>query len=350
MIVVIPAIIVLGIIVFVHELGHFTVAKIFGVGVEKFSIGYPPTMVSKKIGETEYCIGWIPFGGYVKLVGEEPGAETIDSSKSFAQKHPLIRIAVLVAGPLMNIVLGIFLLWLVFAFVGESVPHFDTPRIGSVIPGMPADEAGILPQDLIISIDGDSVEDWDEMAGLIHRRPNQPVIIVVQRGDSIFEVRCSPQARNIETENGDTVWGMIGIVPTTEQHYIGPVAAIWRSVGASIGIVSAVLSFIWKLLVGSASLSEVGGPVMIAQMAGDSARMGIWQFLIFIAALSINLAVLNLFPIPILDGGQILFTAIEGVRGRKISEKVMAAIQQASIAFLLALMLLVTIKDVLRLL
>ncbi len=348
MIIIISAIIVLGVIVFVHEFGHFIVAKFFGVGVEKFSIGYPPTMISHKMGETEYCIGWIPFGGYVKLVGENPEIADDDNPKSFLKKPPLVRIAVLAAGPVMNVLLGILLLWLVLAFVGESVPKYDTPRIGSVIPGMPASKAGIEPQDLFIFVDGDTVKNWEGMAALIHSKPDQSVAITVQRGDSIFKVQCTPQPRQVTLETGDTIYGMIGIVPTTEQHRIGLLDATWRSLYASVGIVAAVMSFLWHLILGHASMSEVGGPVMIAQMAGDSARMGIWQFLIFIAALSINLAILNLFPIPILDGGQILFSIIEGIRKKAISAKVMAVFQQVSIVFLLAIMLLVTIKDILR--
>lgn len=347
-IIILSAIVVIGLIVFIHEFGHFIVAKLFGIGVEKFSIGYPPTMVSHKIGETEYCIGWVPLGGYVKLVGENPELADDDNPKSFLKKSPLVRMAVLGAGPTMNILLGILLLWLVLAFVGESVPKYDTPRIGSVIPGMPASKAGIEPQDLFLFVDGDTVKNWDEMAALIHGKPDQTIAITVQRGDSIFNVQCTPQPRQVTLETGDTVFGMIGIVPTTEQHPIGLVDATWRSIYASVGIVAAVMSFLWKLILGHASMSEVGGPVMIAQMAGDSARMGIWQFLIFIAALSINLAILNLIPIPILDGGQMLFALIEGIRKKALSAKVVAAFQQASIVFLLAIMLLVTIKDILR--
>ena len=341
------AIIVLGVIVFIHEFGHFLVAKLSGIGVERFSIGYPPTMISHKFGETEYCIGWIPFGGYVKLVGEAPDEVPTDS-RSFRAKSPLTRIAVLFAGPFMNIVLGFILIWFILVGYGESTPKYDLPKIGSTITGMPAEKAKLAPGDVIIKIDGDTVETWDDMAKLIHSKPDMPIALTILRDDSLINVVCTPEPKTIPTESGDSTVGMIGIAPPTVQKKLSIFPAFIRSIQATISIASAVLSFLVGLIVGKASLSEVGGPVMIAQIAGESAKLGIWQLLMFIAALSINLALLNLIPLPPLDGGQIMFTAIEGIRKKALSIKFQATFQQITIAILLAFMLLVTVKDILR--
>jgi len=306
-------------------------------------------MISKKIGETEYCIGWIPFGGYVKLTGETPQENNSYEPSSFQAKPVGIRIAVLFAGPFMNIILGIVLIWAVFWGYGESVPEYDVPKIGSTVINMPAQECGLSADDLIVAIDGDSVSSWEQMANIIHSKPNLPITITVQRGDSLFTVECVPDERKITLEGNDTLVGMIGILPSSIQRKLPPGQAFLRSIQATITISFAVISFLGNLLVGKSSLSEIGGPVMIAQIAGQSAKLGVWQLFMFIAALSINLALLNLFPLPILDGGQILLSTIEAIRKKAISLKTQAIFQQLSIAFLLALMLLVTINDILRL-
>ncbi len=341
-------IITLGILVFVHELGHFLVAKLSGICVERFSIGYPPNIGCKKIGKTEYCIGAVPFGGYVKLKGENP-EETDPSPDSFRAKHPAVRIAVLFAGPFMNILLGFVLLWAVLVGYGESEPRYDIPRIGSAIVGMPAHKAGLKPGDTILKVNGDTVKTWQDMADIIHALPNKTITLTVARGDSVFEITCKTTSRKVEIEGKDTLFGMIGVVPYSVQKKVSPGKAIILAARGTVNISYAVITFVWKLLTGGASFSEIGGPVMIAQVAGESARNGIWQLLMFIAALSINLALLNLFPIPILDGGQILLNLIEWVRHREVSLKVQAIFQQISIFLLLLLMLLVTIKDIFNL-
>ena len=339
---------VLGVLVFVHEFGHFVVAKLAGIYVECFSIGYPPTIFSKKIGDTEYCIGAVPFGGYVKLKGEIPEA-SVQSPDSFRAKHPAVRIAVLMAGPLMNIITGFFLLWLVLIGYGESEPRYDVPEIGSALVGMPAHKIGLKPGDLILKINGDTVATWEDMANIVHAHPDDTILLLVQRGDSVFEITCQTTSKKVEINGQDTVFGIIGIVPSATQKKVPVVKAFWLAARGTINIFIAVLVFVWKLITGGASLAEVGGPVMIAQVAGESARNGIWQLLMFMAALSINLAVLNLFPIPILDGGQILLNLIEWVRKKEVSLKAQAVFQQISVAFLLLLMLLVTIKDIFNL-
>jgi len=342
------AILVIGIIVLVHELGHFLIAKAFGITVERFSIGFPPTMLSKKIGETEYCIGWIPFGGYVKLLGEAPDSE-IQNPRSFRAKPPIIRIAVLAAGPFMNIILGFILMFCVLMGYGEGIPRFESAEIGSIISGMPASEAGIAAGDVILTIDSDTVATWEDLTKIIHRNPNNPLILTISRGDSIFQIALTTSERIQQSDTGTITVGVIGITPSIEQRKLPFGEALTRSFEVTYAFSFAIVSFIGGLIIGQASMSEVGGPVMIAQMAGQSARLGIWQLIIFIGALSLNLAVLNLLPLPILDGGQILFTLFEAIRKKAISQKVQAAIQQLSIAFILAFMLIVTIKDILRL-
>ncbi len=341
-------ILTLGVLIFVHELGHFLVAKLSGICVERFSIGYPPTIVRKKLGETEYCIGAVPFGGYVKLKGENP-EEGATSPDSFRAKHPATRIAVLFAGPFMNVLLGFLLLWAVLVGYGESTPQYDKPKIGSVMVGMPAHKAGLKPGDIILKVEQDTVRTWEDLANLVHAHPEETLRLVVMREDSVFSVLCKTFAKKVKFEGKDTVFGMIGIVPSGVQRKVSVGEGFLLAIRGTINISLAVIDFVVKLLTGGASLSEIGGPVMIAQVAGETARHSIWQLLMFIAALSVNLALLNLLPLPILDGGQILLNLIEWVRKKEVSLRVQAVFQQISIFLLLLLMLLVTIKDIFNL-
>ncbi len=350
MVTVFSAIVVISIVIFFHELGHFAIAKLSGVGVEKFSIGFPPKMVSQKIGETEYSIGWIPFGGYVKLVGETGVGDVVDSRKNFMKRSPITRIAILFAGPLMNIVLGMVLIFAILAIGGEYVTREDSPRIGSIAPGMPAQKAGIIAGDLVIYMDGDTIESWTQLSHAIHAKPGKRIHMTLLRNDTLIEIDVVTQLKSTKVEMDDTVLGLIGILPTTKRHSVGLFSAFIRSVKATYGLSVAVISFLANLIVGQVSVSDIGGPVKIAQMAGESARSGLYEFLLFLAALSINLAVLNLLPLPILDGGQFVLVTIEGIRKRALSAKVQAIVQHVCILLLLALMLFVTVKDIIDIL
>jgi len=343
------AIIVLGIIIFFHELGHFLVAKFTGIRVEKFSIGFPPKLVGKKIGETEYQIGAIPFGGFVRLAGEEHPEGEEPQPYEFLAKPPRIRILVLLAGPIMNLLMGLILVWTGFIFHGESNPLFDKAEVGGLIPGMPASEAGLMVGDVILKVDGDTVSNWNELSDEIHSKPDTSVVLVILRKDSVFNLECQPESRKVSLESGDTVFGMIGIIWQSEQTRLPAGTAFIRSIEATYMFSGAVLGFIWSLIVGESSLKDIGGPVMITRMTGETAKMGLWPLLLFVAALAINLGILNLLPIPVLDGGQILFTVIEAIRKKRISDRVRSIFQQVSMLLLLGLMAIVTIKDVIDL-
>ena len=343
------AIIMLGIIIFLHELGHFLVAKLSGIRVEKFSIGYPPKIVGKKIGETEYQIGAVLFGGYVKLAGETEQSKDLEDPRAFLSKPPGTRILVLFAGPFMNFLTGFLILVFGFMIYGESKPVFEVPKIGTTVPGMPAHQCGIKPGDLILKVNGDTVKTWNELADLIHTMLDTEITLTVRRGDSVFNVICKTIARRVRTESGDTVFGMIGVIWHSKQVKPTPLKALVDAADASVRFAGIIVTFIVDLIVGRGSLHDVGGPIMIAQMAGQSAKQGFWQLMFFMAALSINLAVLNLIPLPILDGGQIVFTTFEAISRRRVSERWRAIFQQISIFILLMLMIFVTIKDVMNL-
>lgn len=353
MLTVLSVIAVIGILILFHEAGHFIVAKIAGVRVEKFSIGYPPTMIRKKIGDTEYCISWIPFGGYVKLSGEEPIEESEWTPKpyDFNAKSPLTRAIILLFGPLMNLVLGILLIWFVLVVWGRSEPRYDEPRIGNLVMDMPAERCGLLPGDLVLFVDGDTVKSWNDMAEKIHRKLEQPIELIVLRGEQKHNltISCTTVAQVFQMENGDTTLGVLGIYPPVEEVKIGPVPAIGEALTYCYVVISAIGDFLWRAVTGRARWHDIGGPVMIARLAGKSAKLGMGPLLAFTAALSINLAVLNLLPFPILDGGQLLFVFIEMMRRKPISAKARVITQQISIAFLIALVILVTIKDVFQL-
>ncbi len=346
---VVLAIIVLGVIIFFHELGHFLVAKFTGIRVVKFSIGFPPKLVSKKIGETEYQIGAIPFGGFVRLAGEEHPEGEEPQHYEFLAKPPGIRILVLLAGPIMNLLMGLILVWTGFIFHGESHPLFDKAKVGGLIPGMPASEAGLMVGDVILKVDGDTVSNWNELSDEIHSKPDTTVVLVILRKDSVFNLECQPESRKISLESGDTVFGMIGIIWTSEQTRLPAGSAFIRSIEATYMFSGAVLGFIWSLIIGESSLKDIGGPVMITRMTGETAKMGLWPLLLFVAALAINLGILNLLPFPVLDGGQIVFTVIEAIRKKRISDRVRSIFQQVSMLLLLGLMAIVTIKDVIDL-
>ncbi len=341
---------VLGILIFIHELGHFLVAKKVGVKVDRFSLGFPPNVVSKQVGETTYCIGVIPLGGYVKMAGENPQDETTGQPHEFMSKSVPQRAAVILAGPFMNYLLSIALLISIIYFGGQ--PLFDETRIlvGEVSQKGPAGEAGLMPGDQIIAIDGEPVSDFDSLRNRISVRVREPITLTWLRDQDTIRATMETEAmpRLGPDGNVDTV-GIIGF----SQKVIGRRnVGLWES--ARDGFVTAHI-IVWetakivkKAVTLEISLKMIGGPVFIAKQSGKEARKGVASLLFFMALLSVNLAVLNMLPIPILDGGHLVFLAIERVRGSPLSVRARAVAQQIGLAFLLALILMVTYNDVLR--
>lgn len=345
MITFISTIIALGAIIFVHELGHFLFAKSRGVLIEKFSIGFPPTLLKKKIGETVYAIGAIPFGGYVKMSGENPldDDEPI-SDRDFKAKSIGARASILSAGSIMNLIFGIALFWIVLAFHGTGEITKE-PKVGSVVINSPADSAGMMKGDEILFIDTLRISSWEEMAKVIHSLPGKSTQITIKRNDSTFVVTITPVSTEVETDSGKREIGLIGIQPEVFFTPQGIFRALPGSFVLFFDILQAMAIFIGKIFSGDVHRGDIGGPVMIAKMAGTSAQAGWAAFLFFMAALSINLGVLNLFPFPVLDGGQIVYLIIEAFRKKPIPKKMKLVIQQIGFLLILLLMIYVTISD-----
>jgi regulator of sigma E protease len=342
-------IVVLGILIFVHEFGHFLFAKLFGVGVEKFSLGFGPKLVGKQVGETEYLISAFPLGGYVKMVGEMDAAELSeeDRDRSFAAKPPLKRLVIVAAGPFFNLLFA-YLLFIVIYAVG--VPAV-TSKIGEVMKDKPAARAGLKPNDVITAINGKPVTRWDDFAKDVAESKGQPVNLVVSRNGTVLSFRVTPEVMTTKNLLGESVTSpIIGVVAaheTVTEHFSPPMAFVKGSAYTWNVIKLTILSIV-KLLERAIPLDTVGGPIMIAKMAGQQAEAGGVSFLAFMALLSVNLGILNLLPVPILDGGHIFFCGWELLFRRPVSLKSREIAQQIGLVLLIGLMALAFYNDIAR--
>lgn len=343
-------VIVLGVLIFFHEFGHFLIARLFGVGVEKFSLGFGPRLIGKKIGITDYRISAIPLGGYVKMIGEEPDAEIApeDIQLSFTHKHVAKRMLIVAAGPVFNILLAVIIFFGIFFFSGTLILK---PSIGEVRPESPAFEAGLKKGDLITAINGNAITSWDEMAEIINGSNGESIQLTFLRGDSTRDLWIIPEqtpAKNIFGENIQRF--IIGITAARESYSkeLNFFQAFSESLIQSYRVTELMVVIIAKLLKGDISTDTLGGPIMIAQMAGDSAKAGVGSLIFFIALISINLAIINLLPIPVLDGGHLLFFLVEAIKGSPVSIKVREIAQQVGMFLLILLMILVFYNDITR--
>ena len=343
-------IIVLGVLIFFHELGHFLVARMLGVGVERFSLGFGPKLIGKTIGITEYRISAIPLGGYVKMVGESPDSE-LDPSDipiSFTHKHVFKRILIVAAGPFFNILLALIIFFGIFQISGLLILK---PGIGDVNEGTPAYMAGLKKDDLVVSIDGVDISSWEDMANAIMTSKGKTLAISVRRGDTILTKNVTPEVKkfkNIFNEDVDRY--VIGITASGEvfKKDLNFFQAASESINQTYQITALTIKGIVKLFQGTVSPKTLGGPIMIAQMAGQQAKEGVVNLIFFIALISINLAILNFLPIPVLDGGHLLFFFIEAIKGSPVSVKVREISQQAGIFVLILLMIYVFYNDIAR--
>jgi len=446
---VLAAVIVLGVVIFVHELGHFLAAKAVGIGVPRFSIGFGhPTPLRFTWGETEYVVAWIPLGGYVKMAtAEDDGTAAVEGETAAGfpperlfENRPLwARIFVLLAGVIMNVILA----WVIYAAVAASGTQFVDPvtrlaavdttglpteaepllavpfgadiirinedtvtswndvqaavldpgserlrfdfaggvdpaivripgtdaearvqllnamhnlrdaRVGAVDPGSPAEAAGLRPGDLIVRVDADTVRYWDELTQLVRPRPEETLSLTVVRDSSVLAIPVTTAgADERDPMTGEAVRiGRLGVFVASSLRQVeftplGAVAEGWRQ---SVGQVRVVLVTVRGLVLGQVSPKELGGPIVIGQLSGRMAREGLIPFLSFMAFISINLAVFNLLPIPVLDGGHLMFLVLEGLRGRPVPVSWRLRLTQVGMFLLLALVVLVVYNDVLRL-
>ncbi len=342
--------VVLGVLIFFHEFGHFIVARLCGVGVETFSLGFGPKIYRKKIGFTEYCLSLIPLGGYVKMVGEEPISriKEEDIKKSFAHKKIYQKMLIVAAGPAFNFILAILIFYVIFQVSGL---YLVKPVVGDVGKNSPAMKAGIQKGDVIKQIKNTPIESWHDMVGLIDGTKGSAVDILIERNGRKILMKLWPEAKKTKNIFGEEITRyMIGISSSGEVYNkrLNPIQAMGTSLGKTWDFIYLTFLSVAKIINGSLSSKTLGGPIMIAEMAGKQAKAGAANFIFFIAMLSINLGIVNLFPIPVLDGGHIFFFLIEAVTGKPVSDKVHEKANQVGIALLVALMVFVFYNDIMR--
>ena len=345
-------IVVLGVLIFVHELGHFLVARFFGVGIEKFSLGFGPRIVGKTVGITDYRISAIPLGGYVKMVGEEPDADIdpTDIPISFTHKNVFKRIMIVAAGPLSNFLLAVIIFFGIYQILGVTILK---PSVGEIIENSPAYTSGLKKDDLIVAIDGRKVSTWEDMSEIITASNGTTLAISVLRDNTTRVLSVTPKPKtfkNIFNEDIDRY--VIGIKASGEsfKEDLSVFQSFSESIQQTYTITVLTIKGIVKLFQGSISPKTLAGPIMIAQMAGEQAKEGVTNLVFFIALISINLAIINFLPIPVLDGGHLLFFFIEAAIGHPVSIRIREIAQQAGIAVLLLLMIYVFYNDIERLL
>ncbi len=345
------ALVVLGVLIIVHELGHFLMARWMGVGVEKFSIGFGPEIWSKKSGDTLYRLAAAPFGGYVKMVGDEEGepeegAPPVDPAKAFNKKPVWRRLLIVSAGPVFNLIFASLVFALVY-MVGINVP--DTV-IKSVMSKSAAQEAGLMPDDRIVNIDGAKIDSWSQLADTIAASPGKDLAIAVDRpGKGEMVIHVIPVPDKAKTIFGEEVSvGRVGIVPSEIFKRYNPFEAARMGTMKMVEVSKLTLMVIVKIFQKVVPADTIGGPLMIFKIAGDQAQAGIMPLIMFMGVLSVNLGVLNFLPIPVLDGGHLVFFLIEAVKGSPVSLRGRELSQQVGIFLLISLMAFAFYNDITR--
>ena len=356
-----PFLVALTILVFFHELGHFWVARLAKVRVEVFSVGFGAELFgwNDKAG-TRWKIGVIPLGGYVKMFGQSdlPGDEDEDQppltdkekAVSFQHKTLAQRTAIVAAGPIANFLLSVVLIACLMATFGAARPYAG---VGEMMPGSAAAEAGFKAGDRIVSIDGEAVEWFSDLVRIVSVQPEMLLKIKVRRGDDEFVLTATPKRHQQPGTEGKTVEiGLLGVRYDPQQmHYErqNPLMAVWLGIQQTASLTEKTLSFLGQVISGRQGTEGIGGPLRIVQYAGITFQSGIENFILFLAVLSINLGLINLFPIPILDGGHLLFFAVEAILGRPLGPQAQEYGFRFGLILVLILMVFVTWNDLVQL-
>jgi regulator of sigma E protease len=356
---VVPFLVILTILVFVHEMGHFLIARRNGVRVEVFSIGFGPEIFGwTDRAKTRWKLSAIPLGGYVKMFGDanaasQPGADLAEMTEeeravSFHAKRLGPRTWIVAGGPLANFLFALVLLVGLFTTVGQP---FTPPVVGEVMPDSAAAAAGILPGDRFVSINGSTIERFEDVQRIVRPRADEPLDIVVERDGRKVTFTAVPQRKEMVDNFGNRQKiGLLGISRTGVEYVRRDIAtAVWRAGQETFALSLGTLEAIGQIIAGTRSAEELGGPLRIAQMSGQVAETGLVPAIWFMAVLSINLGLINLFPSPMLDGGHLLYYAIEAVRGRPLGERAQEYGFRIGMALVFSLMLFVTLNDLIQL-
>lgn len=329
---IIMAILAFGVLIIVHELGHFTLAKLNDVRVEEFSIGMGPKIFSKQGKETKYSLGLFPIGGYVKMMGEE---ENVEDERSFSSKSPLRRISIIIAGVIMNYVLAIVIFTTIIYNFG-----YRSTTLAEVLPSSPAQEAGILAGDKILKVNGLTSFSFENIQAGIGLSYGNPINMSIERDGEKKEVVVTPR----KNEEGQLLIGVS--FPQIKDPSVGE--SFKQSFKQTASLVTQTFKGLEMIFTGKANLkTDVGGPITIIKISAASAESGIWSLASFVGFLSVNLAVFNLLPFPALDGGWCVILLIELITRRKVPDKIVGFLNYVGFAALIGLMILVTIKDIL---
>ena len=329
----------IGLLVFIHELGHFIMAKLYGIRVEKFAFGFGPELIGFTYGETRYSICAIPLGGMVKMPGEDADSAS-GSPNEFLSQAWHRRLFLALMGPVMNYLLAVVLFASVIYFWGFSKPS-DTPEIGAVVEGYPAQKAGVLKGDIIVSINGAGVSSWLQMSEIVHSNPGKPAVFEVLRGSSKIILKISPLKDPVSGK------GLIGISPKLTVQKAGMADSLIY--GAKITVYQSVftLKYLGEKLI-KWEKPEIAGPVGVIQILATAAKTG-WDNLLYIlGVISTALGLFNLLPIPLLDGGHIFMALIQAVTRRPLNKKMIIAANYAGLAVILAIFLFATYSDIVR--
>lgn len=364
---------VLGLVVFVHEFGHFLAAKAFGVYAPRFSIGFGPAIVKKRIGETEYRIGILPIGGYVRMAsrldetgatleggGEfQPEGENLDpnelvpfgskpvpENRWFESKSLTARLIIMLAGVTMNVLLGL-VINVSLVKIYERAP---TTRLNDVVAGKPAAAGGLQKGDSILSVNGAPVKAWEDFVAIIKNSSGKAVSIGVLRGTSPVQASVTPVADTVTDPNTGLTSreGRIGIAAGQSATSVGMGRAIVDGSKATVDMATLVFTSLRRIVTRKTSVSELGGPILIATTSVQAARQGGSVLFYLISLLSVNLAVFNLLPVPILDGGQIVVQVVEAVRGQPLSDRARENVARVGLALIVTLFVMVTFNDIKR--
>jgi len=341
-------VLVLSILIIVHEFGHFIMAKRVGVKVERFSLGFGPKLFSHRKGETEYLLCAVPLGGYVKLAGDEP-EDFKGGPGEYLSKTPWQRVKIVFFGPALNYAAALVCLWIVFFFGYPTL----TTKVGETIEGLGAEQAGIVKDDRIIAVDGKRVAYWDELQKIIHIKKDGDIVkLSVSRGNTVSDIEVRIKQRDIPGILGDSKSvGLIGVQPAEEIIKVryGLLESLSRGTAKLLEFTLITYKAIWRIVTGRLSMRDSAtGPLGIFYITSKAAELGFIAVIHLMAVLNVSLAIFNLLPLPVLDGGHIFLLIVEKLRGRRLSQKVDKAITQFGLSLIVLLALFVFYNDLVR--